>query len=68
MRQYKNGILYSQDVINVSKKFLPDMADCLTNPKVNIQVQDGVKYIREHPGEFDVIITDAPDPEGWLYL
>ncbi|XP_005091551.1 spermidine synthase [Aplysia californica] len=53
-----------EEVINVSKKYLPDMADCLTNPKVNIQVRDGVQFIREHPGHFDVIITDAPDPEG----
>lgn len=51
-------------VINVSKKYLPAMADCLTHPKVNVQVRDGVKYIQEHPNEFDVIITDAPDPEG----
>ena len=55
---------FLQDVINVSKKYLPDMADCLSHPKVNIQVRDGVQYVQEHPQEFDVIITDAPDPEG----
>ena len=55
---------FLQDVINVSKKYLPDMADCLSHPKVNIQVRDGVQYVQEHPQEFDVIITDSSDPIG----
>uniref|UniRef100_A0A0B6Y8I5 Spermidine synthase n=1 Tax=Arion vulgaris TaxID=1028688 RepID=A0A0B6Y8I5_9EUPU len=53
-----------QVVIDVCKKHLPNMASCLDDPRVSIQVGDGVEYVRNHPGEFDIIITDAPDPEG----
>jgi spermidine synthase len=53
-----------QLVIDVCKKHLPHMSSCLDDPRVNIQVGDGVDYVRSHPGEFDIIITDAPDPEG----
>lgn len=51
-------------VIDVSKIHLPQMASCLSDPRVNIQVCDGAAYVSEHRGEFDVIITDAPDPIG----
>lgn len=51
-------------VIEVCKEHLPSMASCLDDPKVTVFVGDGIKYMKEHKGEFDVIITDAPDPIG----
>ncbi|RUS73881.1 hypothetical protein EGW08_018351, partial [Elysia chlorotica] len=53
-----------QTVIDVCKKHLPSMADCLTDPRVTIHTDDGAAYVRDHPNQFDVIITDAPDPDG----
>lgn len=53
-----------QRVIEVCKEHLPSMASCLSDPKVTVFVGDGIKYMKEHKGEFDVIITDAPDPIG----
>ncbi|PVD33102.1 hypothetical protein C0Q70_08551 [Pomacea canaliculata] len=53
-----------QKVIDVSQKFLPTMASCLDNPRVTIHVGDGIAYVKDHLSEFDVIITDAPDPIG----
>lgn len=40
------------------------MASCLDDSRVTVFVGDGIKYMKEHKGEFDVIITDAPDPIG----
>lgn len=51
-------------VIDVIKRFFPEMATGYYSPKVSIHVEDGVKYIEKHTGEFDVIITDASDPIG----
>lgn len=51
-------------VIEVSKQYLPNMADSLKDPRVHVNVGDGVKYMKENIGNFDVIITDAPDPIG----
>ncbi|ESP00939.1 hypothetical protein LOTGIDRAFT_200547 [Lottia gigantea] len=53
-----------QKVIDVCKKFIPSMAACLNDPRVTVQVGDGIKYLESKKGEFDVIITDAPDPMG----
>ncbi|XP_076452625.1 spermidine synthase-like [Babylonia areolata] len=53
-----------QDVIDVCKKHLPSMASCLDDSRVTVYVGDGIEYVKHHPGEFDVIITDAPDPFG----
>ncbi|KAL3858098.1 hypothetical protein ACJMK2_012709 [Sinanodonta woodiana] len=51
-------------VVEVSKKFLPNMAKCLSDPRVQIHIGDGIKFTEEHKAEFDIIITDAPDPIG----
>ena len=53
-----------QRVIDVSKEHLPNMAESLKDPRVHVKVGDGVEYMKENKGIFDVIITDAPDPIG----
>ena len=40
------------------------MAASLKDPRVYVSVGDGVEYMKENKGNFDVIITDAPDPIG----
>jgi spermidine synthase len=51
-------------VIEVSKKFLPNMAAQFLHPKLNLVIGDGFKFLAEHKGEYDVIITDSSDPIG----
>ncbi|KAJ8312994.1 hypothetical protein KUTeg_010367 [Tegillarca granosa] len=51
-----------QMVIDACKKFLPVMAQSFDDPRLTVHVGDGVKFMKDHKGEFDVIITDAPDP------
>ncbi|CAF0794447.1 unnamed protein product [Rotaria sordida] len=53
-----------EDVINVSKKYLPNMAKELVNSKVTVVISDGCEYLKQHINEFDVIITDSSDPNG----
>ena len=48
----------------MSKQYLPNMAESLKDPRVHVNVGDGVQYMKENIGNFDVIITDAPDPIG----
>ncbi|KAL8562075.1 hypothetical protein ACOMHN_031846 [Nucella lapillus] len=65
-KEVQNVVLceIDQEVIDVCRKHLPSMAGCLDDSRVTLHVGDGIKYVEEHPGEFDVIITDAPDPCG----
>jgi len=51
-------------VIELSKKYLPFMAEGFNSPKLNLHVADGFKFMEEHVQYFDVIITDSSDPIG----
>jgi spermidine synthase len=51
-------------VIDVSKKYLPEMAKGFLSPKATVNIGDGFKYLQQHKNEFDVIITDSSDPSG----
>lgn len=52
-------------VIEASKQFFPQIAVALTdNPKVHVHVDDGIKWVKEHEAEYDVIIIDSSEPIG----
>lgn len=53
-------------VIDKSIELLPSLACDIdgSNPRVKLHVDDGLAYIREHQGEFDVILVDSTDPIG----
>lgn len=55
---------FKQDVINVSKKYLPGMAKGFFNPKLILNVGDGFEFMKKNQDAFDVIITDSSDPVG----
>jgi len=51
-------------VVDVSKQFLPKLAQCLSDPKLDLQIADGFEFLKAHKNEFDVVITDSSDPIG----
>lgn len=53
-----------REVVEVSKQYLPFLGVGFESPKLKLFFADGYKYVLEHPGEFDVIITDSSDPKG----
>ncbi|XP_070765910.1 spermidine synthase-like [Enoplosus armatus] len=53
-----------EDVINVSKKFLPGMANGFFSPKLTLHVGDGFEFMKQNQDAFDIIITDSSDPVG----
>lgn len=52
------------EVIHLSKKYLPSLAIGYDDPRVEVHVMDGAKYMADHASEYDVIITDSSDPIG----
>jgi spermidine synthase len=62
----KKAVLAEIDgrVIEVSKQYLPEIAGKLDDPRVDIQVVDGVKFIQENKNSFDVILVDSTEPIG----
>ncbi len=53
-----------RDVIEKSREYLPFTSSQLDNPKVEIKVQDGFKYLKDNERSFDVILVDSTDPIG----
>jgi spermidine synthase len=53
-----------EGVILVSKKYLPSLAKGYDDPRVQVKIMDGAKFMEENQESFDVIITDSSDPIG----
>lgn len=53
-----------QMVVDVCMEFLPQTASKLTDPRVNIYYEDGLKFIRNKANAYDLIIVDSTDPFG----
>ena len=51
-------------VIKVCREFLPQTACGFDDERVNIHIQDGMKFIRKCSDEYDIIIVDSTDPFG----
>lgn len=53
-----------EDVVEVSRKYLPDTTSRLDDPKVNLIFKDAVEYVKGIVGEYDVVLVDSTDPIG----
>lgn len=53
-----------EDVVKECKKYLPEISCALDDPRCEIFIGDGIKYVHEHKNEFDVVIVDSTDPFG----
>lgn len=64
--EVEKGVLVEIDdrVIQSSRDFFPDLACAFSNPKAEVVVDDGIKYIQAHKNEFDVILVDSTEPVG----
>ncbi|KAL4459059.1 hypothetical protein ABPG75_013924 [Micractinium tetrahymenae] len=52
-------------VIDVSKKYFPQMAVGYSDPRVQVHVCDGIKFVQDSPkGQYDIIVVDSSDPVG----
>jgi len=53
-----------EEVVSVSRKFLPALSSSLADPRVKVFYEDGARFVKEHPGSYEVIIVDSTDPLG----
>lgn len=51
-------------VTRVSERFFDWVEPTLADSRLQLVFDDGVKYIGDHPGEFDLVIVDSTDPIG----
>ena len=53
-----------EDVVKVCEEYLPQTAGKLSDPRVTKIYEDGLKFIRHHENEYDLILVDSTDPFG----
>lgn len=52
-------------VVEVSKKYLPEIGQAWDDPRLEVRIEDGIKYVSEASSDsFDVILLDGSDPVG----
>eukprot|EP00331_Platyophrya_macrostoma_P017165 CAMPEP_0176474706 /NCGR_PEP_ID=MMETSP0127-20121128/43182_1 /TAXON_ID=938130 /ORGANISM="Platyophrya macrostoma, Strain WH" /LENGTH=461 /DNA_ID=CAMNT_0017870185 /DNA_START=47 /DNA_END=1432 /DNA_ORIENTATION=+ len=52
-------------VVEACKLHLPSMACSYDNPKLELLIDDGIKYVQNSPdNSFDIILVDSTDPIG----
>ena len=51
-------------VVDVSRKYFPDLSKSLDDPRVSIVYKDAIEYVESLDNEHDVIIVDSTDPVG----
>ncbi len=53
------------EVMEVSRRFLPELASGFEDPRATVVVGDGISYVGNAPdGSFDVVLVDSTDPIG----
>ena len=51
-------------VVDACKEFLPTVASKLSDPRVHIFIDDGLRFVRHVENKYDLIIVDSTDPFG----
>lgn len=64
--QVEKAVLVEIDgrVIEYSKRFLPEIAGRLEDPRVEVIVNDGYMHIHDFKNTYDVIMVDSTEPVG----
>ena len=51
-------------LVEVCRKYFPQMACSLNDPRVQIYHEDGLRFVRSKSDDYDLIIIDSPNPFG----
>ncbi len=51
-------------VVDICREYMPSTASKLSDPRVHIYYQDGLRFVRGVENEYDLIIVDSTDPFG----
>ncbi len=51
-------------VVNACREFIPKTSSCLDDPRVEVTIADGVKFVATTTERYDVVIIDSTDPIG----
>lgn len=62
--EYIDFVEIDELVVKVCREYLPQTACCFDDKRVHAYYEDGLKFVRKHENEYDLIIVDSTDPFG----
>ena len=62
--EYIDMVEIDEMVVEICREYLPQTASRLSDPRVHIFYQDGLRFVRSKENEYDLIIVDSTDPFG----
>jgi len=51
-------------VVEASKRYLPELAGKLDDPRVEVKIADGIEFVKNRRQAYDVVLIDSSDPLG----
>jgi len=54
-----------EEVINISKKYFPEVASGVDDKRVEIKCMDGAEFVKDREGDIDAVIVDSTDIIGF---
>lgn len=51
-------------VVEACRKYIPQTAAALSDRRLDLQIDDGVEYVKKTDKTFDIIMIDSTDPQG----
>ncbi|MBU0987225.1 MAG: polyamine aminopropyltransferase [Proteobacteria bacterium] len=51
-------------VVRACRKHLPSVSCAMDDPRLELRIEDGIKFVNETEEAFDVVIVDSTDPIG----
>ncbi len=51
-------------VVDACKEYMPSLSCAMDDPRLNIIIDDGVRYVADTDDTFDLVIVDSTDPIG----
>jgi len=53
-----------EEVVRLSREYLPTLASAFDDPRVTLQFEDGMTFLQKTQDTYSVIFVDSPDPVG----
>ena len=65
-RQIRRVVMVEIDemVVKASREYLPSLSCAFDDPRLEIRIEDGIRYMAETKEHFDIILVDSTDPVG----
>ncbi|MCB0415512.1 MAG: polyamine aminopropyltransferase, partial [Bdellovibrionales bacterium] len=62
--EYCKMVEIDKMVVDACREFIPQTSVALDDSRLDLEIADGIKYVRETDKKYDVVLVDSTDPIG----